>query len=315
MTGRGSSIRQRSSVALRFWIGPRVLHLLPRKMGYRTAAGLARRRFRSRRSQLALRIGEMESLLGADRDTVERWLERAFESGASEQLDVSVHHRMTQQNVTRFGQVEGAEHLQWALRQGRGAILVSGHVYGLFTFFVALALRGLRVNMLTLPPNREPAAFRGFKRRRFEYLTDQLGIRPLSIETSNFAVAVQARNALSRNELVTIVIDQSSSKPLVDVDFLSGRAQFPLGPALLAQASGAPLLPFWIHRPDGWRPQIAEIGEPLFVEADLEAAVARCAAWLEGRILADPPSWSLWLNPNYELPTPVGEAVGRALVE
>lgn len=254
-----------------------------------------------RRAELASRAAEIATRLDTHPSIVASWLERAYELGACEQLDLSRHTKTTRENVAQLIRISGLENLAAALELGRGAILYSGHVYGLLSFFVALAVGGHRVNMITLPENREQLAMQRFKRRRFEFLTENLGIRPLRLESSNFGIAIQARNALRRNELVTIVIDQSSSRPQIELDFLGGRASFPTGIASLAETSNAPLLPFWIGRSRESCEQVAEIGAMHFGSEGTDETVRRCVEWIESRVLDDPASWSLWLNPACEL--------------
>jgi lauroyl/myristoyl acyltransferase len=186
------------------------------------------------------------------------------------------------------------------LALGRGAILYSGHVYGLTTCFLGLAAQGRAVNMITLPDSREPLARQAFKRRRSQFIRE-MAIRPLALGSDGLGVAAKARNALRRNEIVSIVIDQSPSRPQAEMPFLNGSSLFPVGPALLAESCSAPLVPFWIGRDLESFRQTAEIGPMHLPRSDPTETLRECLGWIEAHILGDPGSWSLWLHPSCEL--------------
>lgn len=233
----------------------------------------------------------MQRRLAATPEQVDEWLERYFELAASEKLDAHLYHRMGAKDIGRLIEIRGLEHLRGALERGGGAILYSGHVTGHFTFFVGLGVQGFPLNMVGFPGELE----QWVADRRNAFMERRLGFRFLRMQAANFGIAVKATNALRRNGIVTIEIDQTESRPTVEVDFMGSPGYFPAGAALIAQASGAPLLSFWIHRPESWLPQIAEIGEPYYVSGNVADAVRHCAAVLERSIVVDPPSWHPWL--------------------
>lgn len=232
----------------------------------------------------------MKSRLDATDEQVDAWLERYYELLASEKLEGHVYARLNVAGMSRLIEFRGLEHLRQALDAGHGAILYSGHVAGHFTFFVALANLEFRLNMIGFPEEVE----QWVASRKNAFMERRLGVSFLRMGRSNFGIAVKAVNALRRNEVVTIEIDQTSSRPLVEAPFLGSKGFFPAGAALIAQASGAPLLPFWIHRPQSWSPQIAEIGEPQYFAGSIAATIETCAATLEEHIRRDPPSWLAW---------------------
>jgi lauroyl/myristoyl acyltransferase len=117
----------------------------------------------------------------------------------------------------------------------------------------------------------------------------------------DFAVAARAANALRRGELVTVEIDHTHSERNLDSTFLGRPARFPLGPLVLARSTGAPMVPFWLHRPKRRVPMIAEIGDPVVVGDDLAESLRACLEPLEASIRAHPESWSTWLFPERSL--------------
>jgi Kdo2-lipid IVA lauroyltransferase/acyltransferase len=68
--------------------------------------------------------------------------------------------------------------------------------------------------------------------------------------------------ALRRNEIVAIQGDRVYQRRTVEIPFFSRQTSFPLGPFLLSQVSGAPVLPaFMVRR--GWLRYRALIGDPI----------------------------------------------------
>src|SRR5580704_17006983 len=65
------------------------------------------------------------------------------------------------------------------------------------------------------------------------------------------ALRATAPDALRRNEIAAIQGDRVYQRHTFDVPFFSRPTSFPLGPFLLSQVSGAPVLPVFVIR-RGW---------------------------------------------------------------
>ena len=285
------AIRYRISQTLRHsfaW----ALFRLPSTWPFTVARWLARTKYRFVRNRYRRYAEEITSCLNVSPEEADRVIERCFELTVSEHLDTSRYRRMTREDLDQVIEIRGLEHLERALADGKGAVLYSGHVCGHYTFFLALSLLGFPVNMLGFVESQDrwmARRWRSFFDRRF---------RMLWMKKGSFGIAVQAINALRRNGVVTVEIDHTTSKPMIEVEFLSRPANFPSGPALIAQAAGAPLLHFWVNRSEAWVPQTATIGPPFYVAEDITTAVTHCAKTLEAEVLADPASWLTWLFPR-----------------
>lgn len=266
-----------------------LIRLLPRPTAFAVARWHGRRTYRRHLPSLGAAAAEMKARLGATDEDVDVWLERYYELSASEKLEMHMYSRFGTAEMSGLIELRGVDRLRAALAGGNGAILYSGHVSGHFTLFVALA-HEFRLNMIGFPDEWD----QWVASRMNAFMERRLGVHFLRMSRSNFGIAVKAVNALRRNEVVTIEIDQARSRPVIEAEFLGRTGFFPAGPALIAEASGAPLLPFWIYRPDSWTPQVAEIGEPHYFDGDANETIARCAATLEERIRRDPPSWLAW---------------------
>ena len=108
--------------------------------------------------------------------------------------------------------------------------------------------------------------------------------------------------ALRRNEIVAIQGDRVYQRRTFDVPFFSRPTCFPVGPFLLSQVSGAPVLPaFAIRR--GWLRYQVLLGDPIPAvsppakrgddEADLYQAMSQAVRFLEKTLAAH---YDQWMN-------------------
>ena len=101
---------------------------------------------------------------------------------------------------------------------------------------------------------------------------------------------IELLQALRRNEIVAIQGDRvfhsrhSASQP-----FFGAEASFPLGPFLLAEAAGAPLLPGFVVR-TRWQHYRVLLGEPIMTsstgnhEENQRAALSKAVGFLEAQL-------------------------------
>jgi lauroyl/myristoyl acyltransferase len=278
--------------------------LLPRRPALHVGRRIGRLQHRRRGARARPYEANMRSLLGASPEQAAAWMGRLFELGACHDLEAFLYARVTGEDIGALIEVRGMDRLRSALARGRGAILYSGHVRGDYTLFAALGLLGLGPHIVSRRLGavvRREGIDRWFYRRREALVARRMGCEFTWMAPDNPAAAVQAARALRRNEVVVLEIDNSPARQQVEVTFLGRRVRFPPGPVLLAQATGAPLLDFYLHRDDRWIPQVAELGPPFHPSEDVAAAVQHCASRLEAKIREHPESWATWLFPRWHL--------------
>ncbi|HVB66668.1 MAG TPA: acyltransferase [Acetobacteraceae bacterium] len=147
--------------------------------------------------------------------------------------------------------VAGLEHLDAAIAQGRGVVLLGGHL-GSFEALRAFGRTApVPVRMLMYRANRG-----GFS-QAMEKLDPTLADSVIEIGAPEAMLAV--REAILRGEIVGILADRAPEPPVrpegrgsdggafrrVRVPFLGAEADFPAGPFLLAAGLGAPVLLFF----------------------------------------------------------------------
>ncbi|WP_028932345.1 phosphatidylinositol mannoside acyltransferase [Pseudonocardia spinosispora] len=148
--------------------------------------------------------------------------------------------------------VQGVEHLERALDQGRGVLAALTHsgnwdVAGAW-LVRALAKRGRPATFVTVAERLRPDSLY----RRFVGYRESLGFEVLPADAGARTIATLAAR-LRSNGVVCLVADRDLTGGGVEVDFFGERARLPGGPAQLARHTGAALLPFggWFT-PGGW---------------------------------------------------------------
>jgi lauroyl/myristoyl acyltransferase len=110
---------------------------------------------------------------------------------------------------------------------------------------------------------------------------------------------IELLQALRRNEIVAIQGDRVyHPRHSAEVSFFSKPAVFPLGPFLLSQVSGAPVLPVFVVR-QGWLRYRILSGDIILpgssgdVDADQRAALAKAVSFLEAQVSVH---YDQWMN-------------------
>jgi len=109
---------------------------------------------------------------------------------------------------------------------------------------------------------------------------------------------VELLQALRRNEIVAIQGDRVYRRHSADVPFFSEPAAFPLGPFLLSQVSGAPVLPGFVVR-QGWLRYRVLMGDPIppissdDPDAGPQRGLCQAVRFLEKALAAH---YDQWLN-------------------
>ena len=183
--------------------------------------------------------------------------------------------------------VEGREHLDAALAEGRGVVLAATHS-GNWDVVGAWCARTYGEATAVAERLRPEALFDAFVRARsafgIEILPHQGGPRPVS-------QVLQER--LRAGGLIGLVCDRDLSRRGVEVQFLGATARMAAGPAALARNTGAALVPVGIWH-EGER-TVFHIHPALSIAADddVETITQRIADVFAADIVRHPEDWHM----------------------
>jgi len=134
-----------------------------------------------------------------------------------------------------FGKIEvqGWEHMEAAQRAGRGGIFVTGHIGNWELAAAYAAKRGYAVNVVA------KRIYLGALNQKLVEMREKMGVKTIYRDISMRSMI----RCLQKNEFLGIVPDQDVRRiGGIFVEFFGRPAYTPIGPALLALASGAPII-------------------------------------------------------------------------
>ncbi|MDH7501033.1 MAG: lysophospholipid acyltransferase family protein, partial [candidate division NC10 bacterium] len=262
---------------------------LPQGAAHALGRALGRAAFFLDRPHRKIALENLKMALGGERGEREiRRLARAsFVHLASSFVEVCRYRRLLEEPVERLVQFEGVERAAKVKAEGRGMILITGHLGSWELGALASPLIGYPLEVVYRPLDNP-------------YLDRWLA----QVRSSTGNRAVPKRNALrpilsslQKGGLVVVLIDVNTMRSEgVFVDFFGRPACTTYAPALLALRTGAAVLPILTLRQDHHRLKVL-VGEeiPLFrsgnLQRDLVENTANFTRVLEGYIREHPEQW------------------------
>jgi Kdo2-lipid IVA lauroyltransferase/acyltransferase len=188
------------------------------------------------------------------------------------------------------GQERGASKIDQCLAAGNGLIVWTAHLGNSEFGLRLLEMHGRPVNVARLVEDN-PAEI---------MLRDLMANERLKVVdlAGGARATLELLQALRRNEIVAIQGDRVYRGHSADVSFFSKPAAFPLGPFLLSQVSGAPVLPGFVVR-QGWLRYRVLMGDPILPalpngrEADPQSSLCLAVCFLEKTLAT---YYDQWLN-------------------
>ena len=302
--GPGPSLRHRVEFAL-----VRGARLLDRVLGERRTAALAAGLGRVAYRTVRIRRGVVEDQLRLafpDRDTA--WIRRtasdAYAHLAREGLSMLRLSRLGPEEVIAATEVEeGLPALRQAVRDGTGAVVITGHFGNWEIGGAAVAARGVPLDVV-VRRQANPLFDRLINEAR-----ERLGMRVIERSRATREVL----RSLRAGRVVALVADQDARRAGVFVPFFGRPASTVRGPAVLALRSGAPVFMGTAERrPDGgYRVRVRRIPTPSAAdpEEQVRALTAAHAAALEAAVRENPGQY-LWHHRRWKTDLP--RAVPRA---
>lgn len=168
---------------------------------------------------------------------------KTFQNYGQYLLDYMVMHRLRPSNKHEWVEEEaGGIHMIEALQRGKGVICITPHLGNWEIGGLLFSFKGGKLNVLTLDErDLDTKSFR-------EELRSSRGIRNLYIDPKDDSPMsiLDAVKALRQNEIVAMLGDRIESQKTMIFDFFGRKTPFPIGVAVLAVATGAPVLPVFV---------------------------------------------------------------------
>ena len=290
---RGCRLKDRvefsAFMALRF-----LARVLPERVGELLGRGIGLLSYAILGDRRATALGNIRSALGLegrDASVVAKASFAHLGQVGVEMLRFAGKQRLLGERIT----VRGREHIDRALAEGRGVLLFTAHLGNWELLGRTLAGLGYRLH-----PIVQNQANSGFN-NELDRLRRQGGMQPIA--RGGTAVREVLR-ALKGGDCVIIVADQYAGRDGLVVPFFGRPAATPRGLAVFARATGAPVIPIFIHRT---RPGYHEIHAlpPFYqvktddAEADIRTCLERMNNQFETVIRHYPGQW-LWMHRRWK---------------
>lgn len=199
--------------------------------------------------------------------------------------------------------MEGLEHLDWALSQKKGVILLGSHLNSLCTFVATWMLRERGYNVRTALPTETAPYAPTVLRRMVNRLNGQGTVgEGIGAFYAQFNIRPIVR-CLENNEVVVQTGDGWHSAGFIEAEFLGRLLPFTTGMMRIAQITESVVVPlFTVGTPPDKMRFIIE--QPFRVEKDegthahLRNRVAGYVKRLEHHLLENIPCWEHWLIDN-----------------
>jgi KDO2-lipid IV(A) lauroyltransferase len=168
---------------------------------------------------------------------------KTFQNYGQYLLDYMVMHRLRPSNIDQWVEEEvGGEYMIQALQAGKGAICITPHLGNWEIGGLLFSLKRGKVNVLTLDErDLDTKSFR-------EEMRKKRGIKNIYIDPKDDSpmAIVDVVKVLRRNEIVAMLGDRKESQKTMTFNFFGRKTSFPIGVAILALSTGAPVLPVFV---------------------------------------------------------------------
>jgi len=219
-----------------------------------------------------------------------RTVQQMFQNNVRNYMDVFSLPHIQPETILRRMKIDGIEHLDEALALGKGAILFSAH-FGPFDYIVQGSLaKGYQITIPVEQLKDQRMLDLMLKLRRSQ------GINFLSLgDSSSMRSIIQA---LRKNQVVLVAADRAVQGESVEKPFFASTARLPLGPVLLAQRTGAPLVGGfgWYTSNTSMQVQFAPLSLELTEQerADTDTLMCGLIELMERFIKAHPEQWLMF---------------------
>jgi KDO2-lipid IV(A) lauroyltransferase len=225
---------------------------------------------------------------------VERLVRRCFRNMGKNVMEFMRFPRMSPETIHQLVAFEGREHIDQALAQGKGAIILTAHFGNWELLGASIVANGYTIRGITrqLRSKRLDAIVSAYRKK--------IGWQGIDRDKS----VRDALRCLKRNELIAILADVDTRTQGVFVDFFARPAYTPYSPAAIALKTGAAILPtFIIRQPDNSHRAVVEAPLPLQRsgerEQDFLVNTQKFTKVIESYVRRHPEQW-IWMHERWK---------------
>ncbi len=188
--------------------------------------------------------------------------------------------------IKKYVKVEGRHHLDYVLKQKKGAILTSAHIGNWELGGVALAALGFPLSVVALT-HKQDNIDKFFTQQRLE---KGVGVIPVGIAVR------RCFKVLANNGAIALVSDRDYFDNGLEVEFFGKKAIIPKGPALFSRRCQAPIVPVFMlrNKDDTFTLKILEPIMPVNThneQEDLISVTERVIKTIESVVKENPEQW------------------------
>jgi phosphatidylinositol dimannoside acyltransferase len=245
----------------------------------------------------SLRSNIRRGLPAADNRTLDNIVRIYLQNHYIDRLHIFTYPKLRQSRQSdKICGIEGTEHLDAALKKRKGAIIVLGHYGPIQLPLFQLGQAGYPLIQVGLPTD-EGLSFVG-RNVAFRLRLVYENMIPAQILPADTFLRPLFRH-LKQNGIVMMNIDPAGGGKWIGRmekhPFFGRQIPFPIGPALLAEKTDAPVLPLSIHRINSNR-YLFQVHPPDTISAEKtpELFTRKLAKWYEKHVLTDPGLWHFW---------------------
>ena len=193
---------------------------------------------------------------------------------------------LDERKLDKMCQMFGLEKVHEALKAGKGVVALTAHLGNWELGASAVVQKNIPVTAISLPhPTSRVTKF-------FDNTRISKGIKVVPVDK---AARVGLR-VLRANQCLAVLGDRDFTGTGIPIDFLGGKATFPVGPARLAAKAGAAICPiFAVRSRDGtyklYCEDTYEVEKLPDGKPDIRGALQRYASILEGYVRKFPTQW------------------------
>ena len=201
------------------------------------------------------------------------------------------HHKLKE-----FVTISGREHIEEALKDGKGIIGLGAHMVDFIILSIRLAQSDLPFIVPTKAPRNE------LIRNKYLEWWALCGLKFIDVDNREKA-RKEILDSLKNNMIVYLIADERKKRDGIPVPFFGKPALTAKGPAILSLTTGAPIVPIYINHSDGYvidiLPKI-EFKPSGDEEKDIFDLTVKVNKSIEDYIRKYPDQW-IWLTPRWKM--------------